>query len=167
MYHHSTIGDIKQGNKRATSNTSAKYKWGRVDIKIQEIESQNKLNNKTADLYDPNFCYPDNYGCSHNIGGFVSMKKQNRIQLVFKSQCTSMNKRLSNLEVHLHSRNIKSNTLSPLQNIFLPPSKQITLKSNHFTFPMKDKDICDYDPRCIMSSGLMFDDIIMDHIKRI
>ena len=31
---------------------------------------------------------------------------------------------------------------------------------------MKNKDICDYGPRCIMSSGLMFDDIIMDHIKR-
>ena len=32
---------------------------------------------------------------------------------------------------------------------------------------MKNKDICDYDPRCIMSSGLMVDDIIMDNIKRI
>ena len=31
---------------------------------------------------------------------------------------------------------------------------------------MKNRDICDYDPRCIMSSGLMVDDIIMDHIKR-
>ena len=31
---------------------------------------------------------------------------------------------------------------------------------------MKNKDIYDYDPRCIMSSGLMFDDIIMGHIKR-
>ena len=31
---------------------------------------------------------------------------------------------------------------------------------------MKNKDICDYGPRCIMSSGLMFEDIIMDHIKR-
>ena len=31
---------------------------------------------------------------------------------------------------------------------------------------MKDKDICDNDPRCIMSSDLMVDDIIMDHIKR-
>ena len=27
------------------------------------------------------------------------------------------------------------------------------------------KRICDYDPICIMSSGLMFDEIIMDHIK--
>ena len=30
----------------------------------------------------------------------------------------------------------------------------------------KNKDICDYDPRCIMSSGLMFDEIIMGHIQR-
>ena len=30
---------------------------------------------------------------------------------------------------------------------------------------MKNKDIFDYDPRCITSSGMIFDDIIMDHIK--
>ena len=29
----------------------------------------------------------------------------------------------------------------------------------------KHKDLCDYDPRCIMSSGLMFDDIIMKIIN--
>ena len=53
------------------------------------------------------------------------------------------------MEVYLHSRKNKSNTFSPLQNYFLPPSKKITLKSNHFIFPTKNKDICDYDPRCI------------------
>ena len=26
---------------------------------------------------------------------------------------------------------------------------------------MKNKDLCDHDPRCIMSCGLMVDDIIM------
>ena len=31
---------------------------------------------------------------------------------------------------------------------------------------MKNKDLCDNDPRCIMSCGLMFDDIIMDYMKR-
>ena len=31
---------------------------------------------------------------------------------------------------------------------------------------MKNKDLCDHDPRCIMSCGLMFDDIIMDYMKR-
>ena len=30
---------------------------------------------------------------------------------------------------------------------------------------MKNMDLCDNDPRCIMSSGLMIDDIITDHIK--
>ena len=31
---------------------------------------------------------------------------------------------------------------------------------------MKNKDLCDYDPICIMSSDLMFDDIIMGKVKR-
>ena len=106
-------------------------------IKIQEIESRIELKNKTADLYDPKSCYLDNDGCSHNIGGFVSMKKQNRIQSVFKSQCTSINESIYKLEVHLHSRKIQSNKISPLQNDFLPPSKTITLKSNNFLFQMK------------------------------
>ena len=70
------------------------------------------------------------------------------------------------LEVYLHSRNNKSKTFPPLQNKCLSPSKKITLKSNYFIFPMKNKDICDYDPICIISSGLMFDDIIMGHINR-
>ena len=97
MSQHSTIGDINQGNKRFMSNTSSEYKWRVVIQKIQEIESWIDLKNKTADLYDPKFCYPDNDGCSQKIGGFVSMKKENRIQLVFKSKCTSINKRIYKL----------------------------------------------------------------------
>ena len=31
---------------------------------------------------------------------------------------------------------------------------------------MKHKDLCDYDLRCIMSRGLMFDDIIMGTINK-
>ena len=132
--------------------------------KIEEIESRIDLENRTTDLYEPKFFYPDNDGCSHNIGGFVPMKKENHIQLVFKSNCTSINERLYKLEVYLQSRKIKSNTFTPLQKVFLPPSKKITLKKSNTTFPMKNKDLCDNDPRCIMSCGLMVDDIIMDHI---
>ena len=51
---HSKIGDTKQGNKRATSNTSEKYKWGGVDIKIQEIESQIDLKKKQLIYMTPN-----------------------------------------------------------------------------------------------------------------
>ena len=31
---------------------------------------------------------------------------------------------------------------------------------------MKQKELCDYDTRCIMSSGLMFDEIIMGIIRK-
>ena len=69
---HGTIGDLKQRNKRAMSNTSTNYKWGKVYDTIQVIESRIDLINRTTDLYEPKFCSPDNYGCSqrssHNIG---------------------------------------------------------------------------------------------------
>ena len=32
-------------------------------------------------------------------------------------------------------------------------------------YPLKQKDLYDYDPRCIISSGLIFDYIIMDIIR--
>ena len=32
-------------------------------------------------------------------------------------------------------------------------------------YPLKQGDICDYDPRCILSSDLMFDDIIVNIIS--
>ena len=92
--------------------------------------------------------------------------KKNDIMYGFKSQFTSINERLSKLEVCLNSRRNKSKTFPPIENEFLPPSKNITLKKDHIMYPMKQKYLCDYDPRCIMSSGFMFDDIIMVTIKR-
>ena len=62
--------DIKQGYNRVMSNASAEYKWQIVVQNIEEIESRIDLENRTTDLYDPKFCYPDNDGCSHNIGGY-------------------------------------------------------------------------------------------------
>ena len=44
--------------------------------------------------------------------------------------------------------------------------KNIALKKDHILYPMKQKGLCDYDTRCIMFRGLMFDDIIMGTIKR-
>ena len=57
------------------SNTSEEYKWQIVVQKNKEIESRIDLENRTTDLYDPKFCYSDNDGGSHHIGGFVPMKK--------------------------------------------------------------------------------------------
>ena len=84
----------------------------------------------------------------------------------FKSQCICINERFSKLKGFIHSRQKnKLKKFPPLVNEFLPPSKNITLTNYNIMYPMKQKNICDYDPRCIMSSGLMFDDIIMDIIK--
>ena len=85
---------------------------------------------------------------------------------MFKFNCPSINKRLNKLEVYLQSRKTKSNIFSPPQKDFLPPSKKNTLKKKNTNFPMKNKDFCDHDPRCIMSCGFIFDDIIMDYMKR-
>ena len=164
MYQQITIGHLKQGNKITMSKPEENYMWINVDDTIKIIESQIDLINRTTDLYDHKYCSPESEGCSQqsylNIGEFVLMKKQNFNQSGFNYQCTSINERIYKLEVYLHSRKNKSKTFSPLQNEFLPPSKKITLKINHFIFPMKNKDICDYDPICIMSSGFMFDDIV-------
>ena len=77
----------------------------------------------------------------------------------FNYQCTSINKRLCKLKCSLHSiQKNKSKTFTPLGNELLPPSKNYTMKNYHIVYPMKQKDICDYDPICIMSNSLMFDD---------
>ena len=59
----------------------------------------------------------------------------------------------------------KLKIFTPLGNEFLPPSKNITLTNYHIMCPMKQKDLFYYDPRCIVSSGLMFYDIIMGIIR--
>ena len=84
------------------SKPEAKYVWGNVDNTIQIIESRIDLINGKTYLYDPKFFSQDNDGCSqkssHIIGEFVSLEKQNYIQSVFKSLCTSINERFYKLE---------------------------------------------------------------------
>ena len=52
----------------------------------------------------------------------------------------------------------------PFGNEFLSPSKIFILKLHSIIYPLKQKEMCDYNPRCFMSSGLVFDDIIMNMI---
>ena len=49
-------------------------------------------------------------------------------------------------------------------NYLLASSKQIKLCTRDYIFPIKQDDICDYNPLCFMSSGLMLDNIIMNLI---
>ena len=143
---------------------------GQFGQTVQRIESRIDLINRRTDLYNPKYFSQDNEGCSlkysHIIGEFVPMKEPHDFMYGLKSQCTYINVRFSKLEGCLHSiRKNKSKTFPPLGNEFLPQSKNITLKNYHIMYPMKQKDLCDYDPRCIRSIGLIFDDIIVGIIR--
>ena len=57
----------------------------------------------------------------------------------------------------------KNNHAIPMfDNDFLASSNQMKLSTTDYIFPIKQDDICDYNPLCFMSSGLMLDDIIMN-----
>ena len=104
------------------SETSAEYKWRVVVQKIQEIESRIDLENKTTDLYDPKFCYPDNDGCSHNIGEFVSTKKENLIQLVLSPNVHRLTKGFINGSTSTINKD-EVKDICTTSNFFLPSSK--------------------------------------------
>ena len=53
-------------------------------------------------------------------------------------------------------------TCSMFNKEWLASSKQLKLCSRDIIFPIKQEDICDYNPQCFMSIGLMLDDIIMN-----
>ena len=161
---------MKQEIEIAMSKPVLIYMWDNVYNTIQIIESQIDLISKTTHLYDLQYFSKDNEDfslkSSHIIGQFVSMKKPHDFMYMFKSQCKSINERFSKLEGCLNSkRKNKMKTFPPFGNEFLPPSKNISLTDCHIMYPMKQKDICDYDPICIMSTGLLSDEIIMDIIR--
>ena len=47
-------------------------------------------------------------------------------------------------------------------NKLLASSKQLKLCTRDIIFPIKQENICDYNPWCFMSSELMLDNIIMN-----
>ena len=44
--------------------------------------------------------------------------------------------------------------------------ENITFKDHHILNSSKQKEICDYNYRCLISIGLMFDDIIMNILRK-
>ena len=137
------------------SKPQSVYMWENIDMTIQIIESLIDLISKTTDLYDSQYFSKDNEDfslkISHIIGKLVQMKKPFDFEYGFKSNCTSINERLSKLEGFLHSRpRNKRKTLPPFGNELLPPSKSISLTGCPIIYPLNHKDLCDYHPICIM-----------------
>ena len=59
-------------------------------------------------------------------------------------------------------RGKNKHTYPMFDNDFLASSNQMKLCTKYYIFPIKQDNICDYNPLCFMSSGLMLDDIIMN-----
>ena len=81
----------------------------------------------------------------------VDMKKSFGYAYGFKFNCTSNNERLSKLEDFLQYRpKIQKKIFTPFGNELLPPSKNIYFTGCPIIYPMKHKEICNYDPRYLM-----------------
>ena len=79
------------------------------------------------------------------------MKKPFKFAYGFKSNFKSINECFSRLEGCIQSRpKIKIKKFPSFVNELLPPSKTISLKGFPIIYTLKQKDIHDYDPRCII-----------------
>ena len=74
-----------------------------------------------------------------------------------------LNTYIRNLVVVLTKKRGKNNYTCPIfDNKLLASSKQLKTIPVDSIFSIKHEDICDYNPRCFMSSVLMLDDVIMN-----
>ena len=69
-------------------------------------------------------------------------------------------------DVLQRKREKNNNTFPMFDNYFLAYSNQMKLCTTDYIFPIKQDDICDYNPLCFMSNGLILDDIIMNIFYR-
>ena len=52
--------------------------------------------------------------------------------------------------------------IATISQFFLPSSTNIVFNGQQILYPLKQKNICDFNPICIISSGLMFNNKIMN-----
>ena len=82
---------------------------------------------------------------------------------MFQTKCSLIKQRNMKLgDCFQKKRGNNKHTCPMFDNDFLASSKQIKLCTRDYIFPIKQEDICDYNPLCFMSIGLMLDDIIIN-----
>ena len=90
-----------------------------------------------------------------------SSKKTNG--LIFETNCSSIEQRFKKLGDDLLSKIGKNKHTLPIFDYdLLSSSNKIKTKTTDYILPIKQDDICDYNPLCFMSSGMMLAVIIMD-----
>ena len=82
---------------------------------------------------------------------------------MFETNFSSIEHRYKKLGDGFNRKVVKNKYTCPMFNSkFLASSKQLRICPRDIIFPIKQGDICDYNPRCFMSSGLMLDEIIVN-----
>ena len=104
--------------------------------------------------------FKDNLECVHQC---IKIHQKETNGLIFETNCSSIKQRFKKLWDDLLSKREKNKHTCPIfDNDFLASSNQMKLKSTDYIFPIKQDDICYYNPLCFMSSVIMLDDIIMN-----
>ena len=91
-------------------------------------------------------CSKGNLECVHQC---IKLHQTKTNGLIFKTNCSSIEQRFKKLGDGLLSKIGKNKHKFPIfDNDFLSSSNQIKLKATLFIFPIKQDDICDYNPLC-------------------
>ena len=80
---------------------------------------------------------------------------------MFQTNCSSIKQRYMKLG-YLKKGGNNKHTCPIFDNEFLASSKQIKMCTRDYIFPIKQEDMCYYNPLCFMSSALMLENIIMN-----
>ena len=149
------------------SSSSFPYNWDNIIHVIKKMYSIINLKESKCDIYNMEYISQSpinlskiNLKCVLNCNTFPGKQANG---YMFKTNCSSIEHRYKKLgDGFYKKRGNNRYTYPTFDNEFLASSKQWKLFPREFIFPIKQEDICHYNPRFSMSSGLMLDDIIMN-----
>ena len=82
---------------------------------------------------------------------------------MFKTKCSSIEHQYKKLGACFNKKKDKNKFKCPIfDNKLLSSPKKLKIGHRDFIFSIKREDMCNYNPRCFMSSGLMLDDFSMN-----
>ena len=133
------------------------YDWENVSNVISNIYQLINVDDDGCDLYSMDYvskisthCSKGNLECVHQC---IKIHQKKINGLTFKTNCSSIEQRFKKLGDGLLSKIGKNkHKFSIFDNDFLSSSNQIKLKATDFIFPIKQDDICDYNPLCFIYS---------------
>ena len=127
------------------------YDWGFFFSVIRNIYQLINVNEFGCDLYTMDYisqmlthCSKCNIDCVHQC---IKIHQKETNVLISETNCSSIRQRSKKLGYGLLSKRGKNKHTCPIfDNDFLASSNQMKLKSTDYIFPVKQDDICDYNP---------------------